>query len=85
MKTQKHTPGPWKFGNAHSTYFVYHGNQPHARVARTYTANNADAKLIAAAPELLEALQGLADCLKDSADFKDCPLGKARAAIAKAT
>ena len=43
-----------------------------------------DARLIAAAPDLLEALQAIEKYMR--ADFDDMPMsGKARAAIAKAT
>jgi hypothetical protein len=38
-----------------------------------------------AARDLLEACEAFVAAFKDSADFNDCPLAKARAAIAKAT
>ncbi len=99
----KHTPGPWKHnrgpvsesiyapdGNGHLVAILYHGD------ADNQAAN---ARLIAAAPDLLEALEEL---LQHKPAFRTMPLGapnsyarqeqyshiaaedKARAAIAKA-
>jgi hypothetical protein len=46
-----HTPGPWKVSNKHTV-----GNDRGELVAETMTAQ--DARLIAAAPAMLEALEG---------------------------
>ena len=58
MKTD-HTPGPWTIQHGHSSR-VYLINSPrgHAvgEIVYTDTRNPADAQLIAAAPDLLEAL-----------------------------
>jgi len=72
MSKPKHSPGPWKvdksenFGTDRDNYCVtceYHPNdQPLAVVAEVYGNNwssdqeRADAQLIAAAPDMLEAL-----------------------------
>lgn len=60
----KHTPGPWKEGdyivwpaNGGNAQFPVHARK-RGRIALALT-KEADARLIAAAPELLEALQGL--------------------------
>ena len=61
----KHTPGPWRIGGKHSNgAVVIRGAEATSEVAivlqndQQHTADvNAD--LIAAAPDLLEALQGL--------------------------
>lgn len=51
----------------------------------TPTINKANACLIAAAPDLLEALENLADYIDERAGDNECrPLENARAAIAKA-
>jgi len=54
-----HTPGPWKCEHMHTSICV--GDQTLASVyygeGRSYAESQANAKLIAAAPELLEALQ----------------------------
>lgn len=81
--TAKHTPGPW-FATKDSKYNEI------ARIGRAWNIStelplshfgdiDADAKLIAAAPELLEAVR----LLVHSADAKAYQAG--RAAIAKAT
>jgi hypothetical protein len=81
-----HTPGPW-YSYQHSTDFFPivgtvsgHGLFHILRTGRS-SVDDANARLIAAAPELLSALR---DILAE-ADFGDPALeAKARAAIAKA-
>ena len=65
MSETKHTPGPWKasydrYERKHS--FVGDGMW-FGKISWTVTSdrNEADARLIAAAPELLDALQHLSD------------------------
>lgn len=58
----KHTPGPWRVGDAGHAVFGpkdsgMHPNAPITVVQRI--VNPANARLIAAAPELLEALNAL--------------------------
>jgi len=91
----KHTPGPWFTSRPHQTIYI------EARIGGGMLQEvgaigpteggprqqEANARLIAAAPELLEALQGLlageeiATSLEDYAAASE----KARAAISKAT
>lgn len=54
-----HTPGPWH-RNINTKYPVYSGETPETfvYVAHVVSKNDADLSLIAAAPELLEALRG---------------------------
>ena len=89
----KHTPGPWKFyddsndGKTNRIEIVAIGKT----VARIYHSvpeeDIPNARLIAAAPELLEAVNALCDRIDDEGctplDFAE--FTSARAAIAKAT
>ena len=89
MSTQ-HTPGPWKV-KAHSTAVLAGRKQicSNVNAASNLPVNmkdeleiaHANARLIAAAPDLLNALKVLADV----AERKGIPCDAARAAIAKAT
>ena len=89
----KHTPGPWQI----DWYICREKGKELWRVPRSIgpacadhdhwagnhiTVDAADAHLIAAAPDLLEALQ---DMVSDHASLSDATLACARAAIAKAT
>lgn len=51
-KTVKHTPGPWKIWNGEIIE-----DAPRAKTVCAEPDKKADARLIAAAPELLEALK----------------------------
>ncbi|MCK9525969.1 MAG: hypothetical protein M0R49_08580 [Limnochordia bacterium] len=83
-----HTPGPWttKEGKVTSNYgSVASLNIAHAKgFAPTEEEKRANARLIAAAPEMLEALKLIADtpCNHGAQDI--CPREIAQAAIAKA-
>ena len=80
----KHTPGPWIIGNPTEIHDV-----DGTRIVMccqtsddvTDDASEANARLIAAAPELLEALKGVVRVADRATDEFDA----ARAAIAKAT
>jgi hypothetical protein len=88
MNTQ-HTPGPWTFYRRSScdrgdSYGV-RAPAPHHWVIPTLNINPADARLIAAAPDLLEALklavrQNSHDMLMTGEELRKC-----EAAIARAT
>jgi hypothetical protein len=93
--TSQHTPGPWRIGDAGFTVF---GPPKPGALAETIapTKNRANARLIAAAPDLLEVLGDVLPWLqKAEAEgvFANCaaPQGgrraieRARAAIARAT
>ena len=92
----KHTPGPWLYSE-HLIYpcgaygedkLVKHGSKSVAMVRATGNAEEteANAKLIAAAPELLEALQDCRDILTDVfKNSKRAAIIRADAAIQKAT
>lgn len=93
-----HTPGPWRLveWTAPDDYgwSIKIGDAPHRLEVSAWSASSeADAHLIAAAPELLEALERLADTTQgldvtfrsaaEESTAEDA-LGQARAAIAKA-
>lgn len=93
----KHTPGPWKYGvRRDNSIWLSIGDPakgPH-RQGDLY-ASEADARLIAAAPELLEALKETLPFMVDIAKARhhkfelhmaddDSTIGKAMRAIAKA-
>lgn len=83
-----HTPGPWHFSEMVSAAVVI-GNE----VVKLGCGeeSKATARLIAAAPDLLEALQSIAECCEEDQTARDYASrqteirGIARAAIAKAT
>lgn len=90
----KHTPGPW---NVDGIFICDDaGDRIVAEVPKMYDENDlANARLIAAAPELLEALQGLVrvneehnqsfiEVIGKPLNWKDDYLEAARAAIRKA-
>jgi hypothetical protein len=101
----KHTPGPWKIAgeDAEKQTFIYALNERGSNrfwfdiqpgwtddKQRTSSAElSANALLIAAAPELLEALRAITDQLERIGDTRYDKDGQyidaARAAIAKAT
>ena len=76
--TTQHTPGPWHRGTLFGQELYVFSPSGTAIIQ---AVNHRDVPLIAAAPDLLEALQGLVD-LSHQAGF---PCDKAEAAIAKAT
>ena len=79
MKTEtKHTPGPWRSHVAHELLNVVADSVVsvdglHVADVASYGASiatrNANAHLIAAAPELLEALYAALPCVEESEEF----------------
>ena len=56
-KHATHTPGPWH-DSGNTEYEIYKGNKPIASVIPSFTAEDeANARLIAAAPEMFEVLR----------------------------
>lgn len=87
----KHTQGPWKAikedDQEWSIWYEYHldgEESPRSSWLADSINSEADARLIAAAPELLEALILLVAGIENSVSDTYVPLVKARAAIAKA-
>jgi hypothetical protein len=97
IMTTKHTPGPWliservktaRLDNALMVRPVYHQNYEYGATAIIATSE-ANARLIAAAPDLLAVLQQMIEVFLDTdgsfgADETEI-MEMARAAIAKAT
>jgi hypothetical protein len=86
----KHTPGPWTYDSGiippdgpgrYSTVSTYDGDTDIAEVNDLIAQGSANAKLIAAAPDLLEALKR---CKFDSLNMSLDDLAFCRAAIQKA-
>jgi hypothetical protein len=90
MIESKHTPGPWKASrafieNAPDRLIVTDGKWGSPALAWLPAARDADAQLIAAAPDLLKALEVALEYLEANPDDYSEPRAKAaRAAIAKA-
>jgi hypothetical protein len=92
----KHTPGPW-VAEFEETYNVRGPDEGRVAICmnlkgryglggrRTGAESAANARLIAAAPDLLETLRELVDGMPDVEDSEGRVLFRARAAIAKAT
>jgi hypothetical protein len=82
-----HTPGPWHRGTWHGDYITARPSNSCDDRERTVArgiSNGADLALIAAAPDLLAALEALVADF-DASVITTCPmLVAARAAIAKA-
>lgn len=88
MKTQ-HTPGPWRYWLqrrplAEDTCTFRNPDGIEVLRAVTTTLTEADTRLIAAAPELLEALQGLL-VVAENGVMSFGAIRAAREAIAKVT
>lgn len=82
----KHTPGPWELEIITSAYVTacdgtHIADVHHGSTATAKAEGSANARLIAAAPELLEALEFVIRGVPDTWEG----VQKARAAIAKAT
>ena len=79
-----YTPGPWQIadGESRRVYLINHGRDAVGETVYTDTRNPADARLIAAAPDLLACLL---DVLDANGDLDVMDFDRYRAAIAKAT
>ena len=90
-----HTPGPWKWDPELSPEWNYAYDSLQSNDGQTIldglqhldggvSVDYLDARLIQAAPDLLEALEKMLD-VWEHGGLKPYPIAKARAAIAKAT
>ena len=91
MQTPQHTPGPWLTGHdGHGGMYVEDSQQRQVGFVSARRDQESNASLIAAAPELLEALQAIADpTVRVDGRFAAFAIDRFRkiaiAAIAKAT
>ena len=82
--SNKHTPGPWKFGYTDNLeYPIIIGADDEIVCVMREGVSTKDGKLLAMGPELLEALKLIANAENSALDLAYCK-GIARAAIAKA-
>jgi len=95
MNKQQHTPGPWVVGPGYSEDGFREVPVGHPTALGTITtavaidtaglgSQDANARLVAAAPELLAAARAVNDFINGVADAVE-PFALVRAAIAKAT
>ena len=87
MSETKHTPGSWE--RSHQSREIFGGSRHIASVHTAFgvwEANEANANLIAASPDLLAACEGLVDWVdpNEAMDGLHRQIDDARAAIAKA-
>ena len=83
MKTAQHTPGPWRIGDAGHTVFGPPNGNPAPKVIAPNLSRD-DARLIAAAPDLLQFARDFL-AMWTAAGPTDSPMeAQARAVIAKA-
>lgn len=83
-----YTPGPWTLNDARSTRVdLIDTQRGHAvgEIVWVDVRNPADARLIAAAPDMLETLREIVGMLTDANDMRADALHAARAAIVRAT
>ena len=94
MTTYKHTPGPWTFAplstasrfratQQEERFGIYADTAPEGHRMPAEAQGEANARLIAAAPDLLEALEALVFDF-DSHSTADESISRARAALKKA-
>jgi hypothetical protein len=91
---QEHTPGPWFISAVEDDYEIIGPNERHGTICTLYRHNwpdgvdTANARLIAAAPALLDALKAALPFIPHTAEgFYDVlhpAFSQARAALAKA-
>jgi hypothetical protein len=83
---EKHTPGPWKVTQHDMGAFIRcPADYIIAGPVDTRRGHEANARLIAAAPELLEALREFVEAFEGCYADGEPAMIKAKAAIAKAT
>ena len=100
MSTGKHTPGPWRYcpntyaKGRHVSHWEIYATEPVATVFAHLLAAEANARLIASAPDLLAALEKALETIEGQAELlRHCgaaygigaTLVQVRAAIARAT
>ncbi len=83
--TQKHTPAPWISDHNTEEFEIWHETKDiHICTLNNYKKSEFDAHLIAAAPELLEALEAIYNSIESGAKNLNPQMCKVYAAILKA-
>lgn len=72
MKTEKHTPGPWGLSKTSDGQLRKIRSADDALICNM-VERECDARLIAAAPELLDTLESLVQSIYDSSQWVDQP------------
>ena len=86
MEKQQHTPGPWSYEMRHDTNYAHITCDTRGGDNLRGYCGEPNARLIAAAPDLLDALEEIVSAADgDGWSQLDADLRKARLAIAKAT
>lgn len=83
MSASKHTPWPWELTAAKKASHVFAGGKAVARVPAMSHDEAANARLIAAAPDLLAACNAVSRAYDKQCDW-NAALSQMQAAIAKA-
>ena len=85
MTLKKHTPGPWTIQQEldGGPWYSINSTEEYGWVCQVPRPNHPDARLIAAAPEMLEALKVAREMLEEMRPHSD-GLAQVRGAIAKA-
>ena len=81
------TPGPWRIEKAHDLWAEIRSGYGLSNIMVADCVNEANARLIAAAPDLLAALQACDEAMEYMSEY-DIPIplpGQVKAALKKAT
>ena len=76
MKTKNHTPGPWKHDEKWG--LIKYGK---TEICALHSGNEANANLIASAPDMFDALQAIVDAFGDQYSLL---IDQCKAALSKA-
>ena len=86
--TAKHTPGPWEWGRDMGSFWIETEKDGYSVASvnnhNITPQNEANAHLIAAAPEMLASLEAMVESYEHEASARNPTLLQARAVIAKA-
>ena len=81
MSKQNYTPGPWAFDSAHDQVIVESGFG-NVAIAETYGEDwEANARLIAAAPEMLEAISAVINSIDNGTPARRTTLDAIRSIL----
>ena len=84
MKTTLHTPGPWAISGIYHSIFIAPDDGKSGGLAKVFGCGpnaEANARLIASAPDMFDALQDICDAFEDQ---DSTLMDQCRAALAKA-